>query len=202
MDPRRPPIFCWTRFGTEAGEPIEAILERKEHERRNNGGVYFWGIGNSVAPGIAELMRRTASPEVLFSPISSRPRAVDVHPPALVRWLGGVTLSGERITLPRTARVTSRQSRSAHYALVCGSTKPLQFGDLGQVKFGTLRNLVSGSPLGSSQVTAVVELLSGHDDSRDYVIALRSYLVAPYFIRLACPVRQVGDALAARAEAA
>jgi hypothetical protein len=26
-------MFCWTRFGTEAGEPIEQILERKEDER-------------------------------------------------------------------------------------------------------------------------------------------------------------------------
>ena len=69
-----PTIFCWTRFGAEAGETIETILERKERERQANRGVYFWGIGNSVAPGIAELVRRTTSPEVLFSSIKSRPR--------------------------------------------------------------------------------------------------------------------------------
>src|SRR5689334_16901759 len=34
-----PLLFCWTRFGTEAGEPIEAILERKEREREATGGV-------------------------------------------------------------------------------------------------------------------------------------------------------------------
>jgi hypothetical protein len=200
--PLLPSFFCWTRFGTEAGESIEAIIERKERERRTGGGVFFWGIGNSVAPGIAELVRRTASPEVLFSPIISRPRAVDVLPAALVRWHGGLTLGGERMKLPGTARVISRQSRSAHYALVCGSAEPLRLGNLGQIKFGGLRNLVSGNPLGASQVTAVVERVPGRDNSRDYVIALRLELVAPYFIRLVDPIVQVVDAQDERAQAA
>src|ERR1700728_56037 len=34
-----PDRFCWTRFGTEAGESIEHILNRKEEERLANGGI-------------------------------------------------------------------------------------------------------------------------------------------------------------------
>ena len=201
-DEHLPTIFCWTRFGTEAGETIDSILERKEHEREQTGGVYLWGIGNSVARGVTELLRRTGSPEVLFSPIKSRPRTVDVRPPAVVRWRGGVTLSGAQITLPKTVRVMSGQSKAAHYALVCASDEPLHFHDLGRLEFDALRNLASGNPLGSSQVTAVVERLRDRDDGREYVVALRSRLVAPYFVRLVDPVVEKLEASAEPARAA
>lgn len=183
-----PTLFCWTRFGTEAGEPIGSILNRKEIERLANDGVFYWGIGNSVAPGIASLLERATTPEVLFSPIKSRPRPVDVAPETVVRWREATTIAGDRITIPETVRVTSRPSR-AHYALVCAATEPLEVGHLGRLRFSELRNLVSGHPLGTSQVTAVVsreiEAVAGRDDG--YVVALRASLVEPYFVRLAAP---------------
>lgn len=197
-----PTVFCWTRFGTEAGETIDSILDRKEHERRETDGVYFWGIGNSIAPGVVELLRRTSSPEVLFSPIRARPRAVDVDPPVVVHWCGGVTLSGAQIALPPSARVTSGPSKTAHYALVCASEEPLRLDNLGRLEFDALRNLGSGNPLGSSQVTAVVERLDDHVGGRDYVVALRSRLVAPYFVRLVDPVVEQVAAHDERARAA
>jgi hypothetical protein len=183
-----PISFCWTRFGTEAGEPIGSILDRKEIERLANGGTFYWGVGNSVAPGVAALLERVAAPEVLFSPIKSRPRAVDVAPASVVRWREATTLTGDRITLPDTIRVTSRQSRS-HYALVCSVRDPLEAAHLGRLCFSELRNLVSGHPLGVSQVTAVVsrevDAVQNRDDG--YVVALRARLVEPYFVRLAAP---------------
>jgi hypothetical protein len=183
-----PNLFCWTRFGTEAGEPIGSILRRKEVERLANGGTFYWGVGNSVAPGIASLLERVARPELLFSPIKSRPRAVDVAPQCVVRWREAITIAGDRITLPETVRVTSRQSRS-HYALVCSSTEPLEAANRGRLHFNELRNLGSGQPLGSSQVTAVVARQLAADTRRDdgYPIALRVFLVEPYFVRLAAP---------------
>ncbi len=188
-----PNSFCWSRFGTEAGEPIGAILLRKEKERRANNGTFYWGIGNSVGPGIAALLERVATPEVLFSPIKSRPRAVDVARTNVMRWLEATTLNGDRISLPDTVRITSRSSRF-HYALVCSAEAPLELGQLGQLKFDELRNLRSGQPLGASQVTAVVsrgpsELL----DDAGYLVALRASLVAPYFVRLTRAV--LGSAL-------
>jgi hypothetical protein len=61
---------------------------------------------------------------------------------------------------------------------------------------------VSGNPLGASQVTAVVERLSGRDDGRQYVVALRARLVAPYFIKLLDPVLEPLDAVADHARVA
>jgi hypothetical protein len=182
-----PQMFCWTRFGTEAGEGIESILARKEAERVANGGVFLWGIGNSIAPGLSELVAEDESPELLFSPILSRPRPFDIAPPHLVVWRAGEALDGERYALPESACVTSgarEASPSRHYALVCRSDTPLCLGEFGQLNFASLSNLVSGRRLGVSQVTAVVS----HDPQRvggpDYQIALRANLVPPYFVRL------------------
>ncbi len=143
-----PDAFCWTRFGAEAGELFDAILARKERERVANDGVFYWGIGNSVAPAIAELLRRAHLPEVLFSPIRGRPRAADIAPPSVVAWTAAETLDGARFPLPSTVRVTSREAR-AHYALVCELDTPLTLADHGTVHFGAMRNLVSGRALGA-----------------------------------------------------
>jgi len=186
-----PPAFCWSRFGTEAGEPIEEILARKERERLSNDGVFLWGIGNSVAPGLTELLRLCDQPEVLFSPIRARPRPIDVSPAATFSWTAGEGLDGSRFEVPETIRVTSGSScpdetPRCHYALVCASDEPLSMSNLGSVTFQELRNLVSGRCLGASQVTAVVKQAEERfsKDGTDYVIALRATLVAPYFVRL------------------
>jgi hypothetical protein len=94
--------------------------------------------------------------------------------------------TGDRITLPDTIRVTSRPSRS-HYALVCSVTDPLDIAHLGSLRFGELRNLLSGHRLGASQVTAVVSREVGATPAGDggHVVALRARLVEPYFVRVA-----------------
>lgn len=187
-----PRSFCWTRFGTEAGETIEAILARKEVERQANGGMFFWGIGNSVAAAVEELVRRVDEPEVLFSPIKSRPRRVDVAPGRVVRWASAEALSGGVFELPSQARVTSRwnpgRPAGARYALVCSSAEPLAVADAGRLSFAALRNLRSGTPLGASQVTAVVERADAAPGGGEYSVAIRAALVAPYFVRLHRPI--------------
>ena len=194
-----PDQFCWTRFGIEAGEPVARILERKEAERRANAGVFLWGVGNSVAPGIRELVRQLPQPQVLFSPIAGTPQAADAAPTSVVSWTEGETLWGELYTLPEHSRVTSRlpapSAKPAHYALICYRPNPLAISSSGPVvAFDSLRNLVSGQRVGASQVTAVVrrevgEVVSG----RRYHVALRASLVYPYFVRLtqAVPVEAV-----------
>ena len=183
---RLPQAFCWTRFGPEAGEGIEAILARKNLERAANGGVFTWGIGNSVAPGLAALLEEVETAALLFSPIRSRPRAFDLDPPQILRWTSGKTLHGERYRLPESVRVTSG-ARSfdgrRHYALICRSDTPLSLGDFGSLDFGSLRNLASGRPLGASQVTAVVRR-DGPQSGTTYPVALRASLTPPYFVAL------------------
>jgi len=190
-----PRIFCWTRFGTEAGETIDAILERKERERRQTDGLFLWGIGNSIAPAVQELVRQAAQPEVLFSAIKSPPRAVDVAPMWIHEFRTAVTLDGVRLELPPTIHV--RAGGPGHggrprYALVCRSSEALRPRKLGELEFGSLGNLLSGRPLGSSQVTAVVtRSRTSEAAERRYVVALRADLVWPYFVRLtdAVPIR-------------
>jgi hypothetical protein len=186
-----PRSFCWTRFGTEAGETIEAILARKEMEREANGGVFFWGIGNSIGPAVTELLRRVREPEVLFSPIKGSPRPADTHPARVVRWRSGEGLDGDLFDLPESARVTSRwgsgRRTPIHYALVCSLEVPLEIRDRGKLSFGGLRNLRSGAPLGASQVTAVVRRTERGNSAGDYSVAFRAALVAPYFVRLRDP---------------
>jgi len=189
-----PKYFCWTRFGTEAAQPIELIVARKEEERRAGNGIFLWGIGNAVGDAITRLVASSENPKVLFSPIRSRPRACDVNPPAVAAWSEAVGLGGENFSLPERALVTSRfdplAPRSVHYALVCQSEKPLAHSSCAsRILLAGLKNLVTGRPVGFSQVTAVVEYeQSTSIGSVEYEIAFEARLVPPYFVRLYHPV--------------
>lgn len=188
-----PDCFCWTRFGTEAGQTIDQILARKEQERLANSGLFLWGIGNSVGAGIEELVRRCDKPEVLFSPIKGAPKFSDVAPESVAVWTVAETLKGEEFPLPPRSLITSRQNNSSpkrtHYALVCCSDTPLSLCQSSfQLSFGSLRNIPSGKAIGASQVTAVVSRdESSAEAGTLYQVAFRANLMTPYFIRLRNP---------------
>lgn len=190
-----PDAFCWTRFGTEAGQSADSIFVRKEQERLANSGVFLWGIGNAIAPSMRRLLECVDRPLALFSPIHSRPRTYDVQPPSVVTWTKAECLDGKPYPLPRVSLVTSAwnptSGRAAHYALVCRSEAPLPTRPFAgtTLNFDALRNLVTGNPVASSQTTAVVrrdkvEVAGG----RKYEIAMLADLVWPYFLRLTGPV--------------
>src|SRR2546427_659470 len=130
-----PECFCWTRFGTEAGQTIDAILMRKEKERAANGGLFLWGIGNAIGPSLVELLRRESTPQALFSPIKSPPKPEDVSPPAVAAWTKAETLDGYTFPIPDHSLVLSRYDptggKRAHYALVCHSGEPLRIVESG-----------------------------------------------------------------------
>lgn len=191
MSDNLPDIFCWTRFGTEAGETIEAILERKDRERRDTDGMFLWGIGNSVAPAMLELLQRVKRPEVLFSAIKSPPRRVDVAPAKLVEYRTGITMDGRRLDLPSTIHVhggSGTEKMNPRYALVCRSANRLALGDHGRLVFEELSNLLSGNSIGASQVTAVVRRREALGIGRPYLVAMRAELCEPFFVRLSDPV--------------
>jgi len=191
-----PEVFCWTRFGTESGEAIEDIVARKERERIANGGVFLWGIGNSVGPAVRELVRSTGSPYVAFSPMRSKPKSIDVSPPSLMTWTGATALNGDEWEIPEGSRVVSRgagegqRAKTSHYALVCQSSEPLALDSgASELVYEALVNLLSGTKLGHSQVTAVVRRASaGVASPTTYPVALVAKLVFPYFVRLHSPV--------------
>src|SRR4051812_14384368 len=95
-----PARFCWTKFGSEAGESIAEILARKEWERASNGGVFLWGIGNSVGPGIRRLVSLEPAPLAVFSPMRSAAKSADAAPSHVVRWREAVDLNGNSWEIP------------------------------------------------------------------------------------------------------
>lgn len=189
-----PSYFCWTRFGTEAAQTIDQIFSRKEEERVANGGKFLWGIGNAVGPSLRVLLQKTTTPEVLFSPIKVTPRSVDVSPACVAAWTSGEALDGSPFSLPSCSLVTSRYDpsspKTSHYALVCHADQPLGHSVLQQkVYVANLSNLLTGRPVGASQVTAIVQHAGKINlDSSAYSVAIRARLVAPYLVRLREPI--------------
>ena len=186
-----PEIFCWTKFGTEAGESAGSIFRRKEAERRRNDGLFLWGIGHSIRPSLLELLRLTTAPRLVFSPMKSRASTRDSKPSDVMVWSHGVGYDGRPYELPRHSLVTSRRisgnDRQSHFALVCSSEGPItsQADSATTLPLGELRNLVSGAQLGPSQVTSVVRRLRADKRSGvEYPIAAQVRLVYPYLIRL------------------
>lgn len=45
-------VFVWTKMGAESGEGLEQIVRRKEAERLQGSGQFWWGIGNSLGPAV------------------------------------------------------------------------------------------------------------------------------------------------------
>lgn len=193
--PDLPQVFCWTKFGAEAGEQPLSIFKRKELERSRNGGVFLWGIGQSIGPSLPDLLRVSPAPEVLFSPMRSAAAARDASPAQVVLWCHAVGYDGHRFRLPEYSLVTSRMDparpRSGHYALVCEAGEPIPEpeGKGHRLSLEALRNLRSGTALGASQVTAIVRRLPATAPARiEYPVAARARLVYPYLVRLSRPI--------------
>ncbi|MFZ2103688.1 MAG: hypothetical protein WAU86_24315 [Oricola sp.] len=188
---RLPGTFVWTRFGTEAGQAIEKILARKEYERQRNGGLFLWGIGNNIAPSLSALLKSGDDPTAIFSPIKSKPRGEDVSPGSVAVWRRATSPNGTSYELPEHSLVTSRYTngKRKHFALVCGSSKPLSLEPEGpRINIRNLVNARSGAKLGYSQVTAIVTRDSETVDEKDaYDVSLRCQLVFPFVITLYDP---------------
>lgn len=185
-----PEVFCWTKYGAEAGEPADEIFARKELERLANGGLFLWGIGNSLRPSVLELLTQTSDPYVCFSPMLSAPAVIDVDPPSTSLWHRGFGIDGQVFDLPEHSVVTSRTGTgtrgSRHFALVCHTEEPLSSQRLGDLSVNEIENLRTGTRLGSSQVTSVVRYRPSPDQAerRRYQVRLKVRLAPPYFVTL------------------
>lgn len=193
-----PPTFCWTKMGTESGEELTAIIRRKEWERQLGGGYFFWGVGQSLGENAKVAARDIASLRAFFSPMSSKPKAIDVAPASVVLWNAWVDAQGQTRQLPIHCFVTSRASlpsgrkKESHYALVCFSDRELTTQQEDICVFPShLRNVTTNKPLGASQVTSVVHVLSRADETcaaKSYSVSFTSELRPPYCVQLAQPV--------------
>lgn len=206
MNKLLPSIFCWTKMGTEAGEELTTIIRRKEWERRLGNGHFAWGIGQSLGKNID--FATIAPLDVIFSPMRSKPKAIDVTPSEIVLWNAWITSKGQVRKLPINYFITSRaflhsgKKKEKHYALICSSDETLteQKKNI-HISSECFYNLKSYKPLGASQITAIVHNIPSQlsntintaDDSRkktnkkEYLISFIAQLCSPYYVQLAKP---------------
>lgn len=201
-----PPTFCWTKMGTESGEDLAIIIRRKEWERQLGGGYFFWGVGQSLGKNAKVAARDVTSLRAFFSPMSSKPKAIDVAPSSVVLWNAWVDIQGQMRQLPTHCFVTSRASlpsgrkKESHYALVCFSDRELASHQEDIcVSPDHLRNLTTNKPLGASQVTSIVRVLRQIDETcpaKGYSVSFTAELRSPYCVQLAQPLLLDADELA------
>lgn len=187
-----PDSFCWSKFGVEAGDAVAEIRARKELERRSGAGVFYWGIGTNVSSSVGALIQDGVIPQVLFTPMLSKPAVIDVRPDRVVTWRRGIGMDGQLHEMRGglvTSRAASDRLPTRHFALVCRSAAPVDV-DIDDQYFeaGEFVNYRSGVRVGSSQVTSVVRrggaVVTG---SRKYRVAFRAELVSPFILRLIEP---------------
>lgn len=195
-------------MGTEAGQQLETILRRKEFERKAGNGIFAWGIGNSLGSSTDFAKQATigGNVDVLFSPMKSAPKAIDVAPTQLVLWLAYHSQDQGLTDLPIHMLITSRGSgasgvpKRSHYALLCERHEEIHAeSDPGIIDASCARNLVSRNPLGASQVTAMVryDISSGNILEKPYPVSFRARMHREGFVRLGTAVPLNGSLLSA-----
>lgn len=198
-------------MGTEAGQPLETILRRKELERKAGNGIFAWGIGNSLgsSPDFAKQAAPNGNIDVLFSPMKSTPKAIDVAPTQLVLWLTYHSRERGITNLPIHMLITSRGSgalgvsKRSHYALLCERHEEINpESDPCVIDATCARNLVSKNPLGASQVTAMVSYNISSSDIQEnpYPVTFRARMHREGFVRLSNPFLLSGSLLSAYRE--
>lgn len=180
-------------MGDEAGQKLRTILARKEAERALGKGIFFWGIGASLGRKIWDFVDFVEKPMVLFSPMLAKPKFIDTNPDRIFCWTAYLDRWGNKHPMPYSSLVTSRATASGkvkqtHYALVCRKTTPLTEDFLPPLHRSNLRNFHSGSNLGFSQVTALVES-ENPADSSDYSheVLFSAELADPHYATLVDP---------------
>ena len=184
-------VVCWSKMQAEAGQPLSAILYRKELERAAGGGWFYWGIGNSLGAKVGALCDKPI--KMIFSKMLSKPKAEDTAPEAVFAWTAFVDRDGCERPLPDHVLVTSRAQtasgvKSHHYALVCHSNQPLTISGGRPFNPDSYKNF-GGNKLGHSQVTALLEPTGCNADAPGrYAVDIEVCLQAPYCIRLVRPI--------------
>jgi len=192
----------------EAGQGLDAIVERKERERQAGDGSFLWGIGNAPA-SVANVLARAGIPvRAVFSVMKTRPKAVDVAPARTVIWRRYFDAQGVERPLPPHALVTSRGDSAGgakrfHHALMCRSDTPLTIKRGDAFDPAAFRNAGgTGAPVGFSQVTALLRRVQMDRDASDYEANLTAWLAGSYWIRLTDPVELDASRLAILADIA
>lgn len=189
-----PTRFCWTKMGDEAGQGLNGIIARKDTERVLGNGVFFWGIGTALGQRIWKFIKSIDDPLVLFSPMKTRAKMIDAKPDKIFAWTAYVDCQGTKHSMPDHALVTSRGTvgekiKSSHYALVCKKNTSLSNESWPLLNSANLRNYDTGSMIGFSQVTSVVESRKTVEHKMSpYQILFAADMVDPFYVTLVDPV--------------
>jgi hypothetical protein len=191
---------CWSRMQAEAGQDLETIVARKEHERRAGDGLFMWGVGNAPATITTALARMQIPVRAVFSIMKSRPKLVDASPSRTAVWRRYIDVDGVVRDLPAHCLVTSRADsaggpKKVHYALMCHSPEPLELRH-GAEQFdpASFRNASgTGAPIGNSQVTALLRRSGDGSGGAEYEVNLSAWLVGGYWVRLTDPTEVTVD---------
>jgi hypothetical protein len=185
---------CWSRMQAEAGQRLDAIIARKELERRAGDGSFLWGVGNAPAVVANVLARAHVPVRAVFSIMKSRPKVVDAAPARTVAWRRYIDAQGVDRPLPPHALVTSRGDSASgakriHYALMCRSNTSLALRRGEPFDPAAFRNVGgAGAPVGTSQVTALLRRVGVGADASDYEANLTAWLADGYWVRLIDPI--------------
>lgn len=186
--------ICWSRMQAEAGQSLEAIVERKERERVAGEGLFLWGVGNAPASAVSALARMASSVPVIFSVMKSRAKPADVSPTRTVVWRRYIDASGVERPLPVHSLVTSRGDsvkgiKRRHYALMCRLSSPLRLQRGTPFDPKAYRNVGGkGAPIGASQVTALLRRVADPKRHSDYEANIVAWLAESYWVRLTDPI--------------
>jgi hypothetical protein len=177
-------VFVWAKMQAEAGETLDRIVQRKEAEREHGSGLFWWGIGGSLATAAVHAGSNGDLP-VLFSRMLSKPKKKDAAPAAVCVWERWQTKNGREGQIPLNVLVTGGSLGGSHYALVCHSSVPLKLQDHGAFDPQNCRTMARGKVPGASQVTSLLrDLRPGTHESGPYRLGFRATLVDPWAVKL------------------
>ncbi|MCK9392174.1 MAG: hypothetical protein M0Q01_11490 [Syntrophales bacterium] len=197
-----PDVFCWTKMGAEAGQPLDVIISRKEAERESGDGLFFWGIGTPLGQSIWRFIDSVSRPFVLFSPMKAKAKQIDSNPENVFIWTAYLDKNGIKHRMPEHVFVTSRGlsngvAKEQHYALVCRKNSSLRGDEWPSIDRAKLKNYKRDSKLGFSQVTAVVECNKSVTSlGNNYDVLFGAELVEPYYVKLVDPIELPKNILA------
>lgn len=194
-----PSKFVWTRMNTDAGEPLENIVRRKNLEREAGKGgfadTFWWGVGERKGPAVS-IHLADCEPEVLFSRALGDAVPRDTDPEErffYTTWRAydrrKRDYGGKPLPVPENVIVQSGKRRD-YFALVCRSQRSLELSGSAQLYRGEMRNLNNDGTEGktlerSQQTTCVVKYSQGAGATgRPYRVNLRADLVFPRFVKL------------------
>ena len=184
--------FVWTKMGAEGGQSLRRIVAIKEAERQAGGGVFWWGVGNSLGPAVRQEAKRSGGTlAVVFSEMITRAKRADSHPDHVCLWETWCDPDGNVIDIPEHVLEWSKgeNAKKSHYALVCRSDVPLVIDEDVPFDPAVCRTLAGKCP-GASQVTALLEEGPDADHSRGvYWRSFQATLVEPWFVKLINPRR-------------